>query len=243
MSRSEKLLAAYAGLLTAAVVAVMLTGAASSRSAKFDEIDVQRINVREADGTLRLVIASNGRMAQAIYRGKEYPHPNHGKRGGGMLFFNDEGSEMGGLIFSGRIGPDGKPQSGVHLSFDQYEQDQVLVLSNQDHGDRHGAGLSFTDRPEDSLIGLLQAYEKFSSLPEAERDLRFKEWLAQREVSGQVATRLFIGKDPDRNAVLDMKDGEGRSRLRVRVEADGEARIEFLDAEGKVVRSLAPDPG
>jgi len=41
-------------------------------------------------------------------KGKEQPHPG-GNRGAGIIFYNDEGSENGGLTFSGRTGPDGEP--------------------------------------------------------------------------------------------------------------------------------------
>jgi hypothetical protein len=46
-----------------------------------------------------------------------------------MLFFNDEGTENGGLIFSGPKNKDGKViDSGGSLTFDQYEQDQIVQI-------------------------------------------------------------------------------------------------------------------
>lgn len=239
-TNTQKYLVAYSGALTLAFAAVVLTGAASTRSAKFDTIDVQRINVREADGTLRMVVANNARMPGGIFHGKEYPHPNQGGRGAGMLFYNDEGTENGGLTFNGAKGPDGKGRGAVHMSFDQYDQDQTLVLQQKDADGRHEAGLTILDRPEESLVGLLSDYARISALPAAEREARWKAIVVERMQGYQGGPRLFVGKDDSRAAVLDMKDAQNRTRLRLRVAAGGEASIEFLDAEGKVRRTLGP---
>ena len=41
--------------------------------AKFDEIDVGRINVREPDGRLRLTISNHARLPDVVVGGKSYP--------------------------------------------------------------------------------------------------------------------------------------------------------------------------
>src|SRR5262249_56629978 len=89
----------YSGVLTA-VLAVTFLGGLGTRpqKAKFDEIDVQRINVWEPDGTLRMVISDKAHFPGLIIRGKEYPHP---RPQAGMLFFNNEGTENGGLYLAG----------------------------------------------------------------------------------------------------------------------------------------------
>lgn len=82
--------------------------------ASFNEIDVQRINVREPDGTLRIVMAGSQRIGGLVVEGKEYPHPSRTQAG--LIFFNDEGTENGGLVFDGKL-IDGKPTNTGHLSF------------------------------------------------------------------------------------------------------------------------------
>src|SRR5688500_18911636 len=64
---------------------------------RFEEIDVERINVVEKDGKLRLVISNQARQHPGIVNGKiiERKEP----RPPGMIFFNHLGDEMGGLIF------------------------------------------------------------------------------------------------------------------------------------------------
>ena len=108
-----RFLAIYSGAATALVAVLLLTGFRQRESskkfeapAKFESIDVQRINVVEPDGTLRMVISNKSAAPGAIIRGKEYAHPD--RQSAGILFFNDEATENGGLIFGGAKGKDGK---------------------------------------------------------------------------------------------------------------------------------------
>src|SRR3546814_13912025 len=127
----NKLLVLYSGVLTAAFAFAVVTEAGADTApakAVFDEIDVKRINVREDDGTIRMIVSNSSRSPGIIMHGKERPHPS-GNRGAGIIFFNNEGSENGGLTFSGRTGPAGKVVGGGQRSFDQYEQDSVIQLT------------------------------------------------------------------------------------------------------------------
>ncbi len=54
----------YTTVLSVGVVAALLMGAAANRNATFDTIDVKRINVREPDGPLRMVISDKARRAR-----------------------------------------------------------------------------------------------------------------------------------------------------------------------------------
>jgi hypothetical protein len=107
----------YAGVVTA-VLALTAVTRGSPGSQEFDEITVHRINVVEPDGTLRMVIANHAKLPGVIVRGKEgAPDRPYA----GMLFYNDEGTENGGLIFAGRREVNGRiVDSGVSLSFDKY---------------------------------------------------------------------------------------------------------------------------
>jgi hypothetical protein len=79
----------------------MLTGASPPRRQSFDEIQVHRIDVVEPNGTLRMVISNKNRLPPVIVNGKEHPEMGEPRPQAGMLFYNDEGSENGGLIFGG----------------------------------------------------------------------------------------------------------------------------------------------
>lgn len=233
MPRAETALIAYSGIVTAALAWLLLSGAAPSRNASFDTIEVNRIDLREPDGTLRMAIASRGRFPGAIYGGVEHPHPGR-TDSAGMIFYNDEGNENGGLIFGGRKA-DGKVTNFGHLSFDQYGQDQVAALEQREAEGSRDAGLTISDRPDAPLDFALA--DRIHAAPPAER----ARLLAEARASGRFGhPRLFLGKDEARASLVALRDADGRERLRLRVGAGGDAAIEFLDADGKVVKTERP---
>src|SRR3546814_14606367 len=130
-----------AGVLTAACAVCVATRAGADTppaKAAFDEIDVKRINIREDDGTIRMIMSNTSRSPGIIMHGKVRPHPS-GNRGAGLMFYNNEGSENVGLTFRGQKGPDGKISDDGHLSFDQCEQDQVIQLTQSEYNDQRRA--------------------------------------------------------------------------------------------------------
>lgn len=232
---SQRFLMIYSGVLTLAFGAIVLTGAANTRSVKFDQVDVQRINIREADGTLRMVISNKDQFPGAIIKNNEYPHP----RGvAGLLFFNDEGSENGGLVFAGHRGADGKVSSGGSLTFDRYEQDQIVQLVGSEDAGEQYAGLVVSDRPDRSVARDFEEKAQLDAMPETERE----KLMAARYQEGYYGqSRVFIGKNGERDSVLNLKDAAGNTRLRLKVAPEGAATIEFLDAAGKVQHALTPE--
>ena len=133
-----------ATLVNSALVVGLLTAARSPAKPAFDEITVHRINVVEPDGTLRMVISDKTMLPGVIIRGKEEHQSDRPQAG--MLFYNDEGSENGGLIFSGRKNAKGDVlDSGGSLSFDKYGANQVVQLAGVDDANDHFAGLAVGD--------------------------------------------------------------------------------------------------
>ncbi len=198
----------------------------------FDQIDVKRINIREDDGTLRLVLSSRDRFPGGILNGEERPRPD--RTGAGMLFFNDAGNESGGLIYSSRREADGTVTGYGHLSFDQHDQDQVVALNQIEDGNGRSAGLRISDRP---ATPLWETLDKIDGLAPAEREAEIQR-LAAADAFGQ--PRAFFGKDGYRASTMDLRDARGRTRLRMHVTADGTASIQFLDEAGQVTRTITP---
>lgn len=63
-----------------------------------------------------------------------------------MLFYDDEGSENGGLIFGGKKNEKGEVvDSGGSLSFDMYGAGQVVQLAGVDDKADRSAGLTIKD--------------------------------------------------------------------------------------------------
>ena len=139
-----KILVVYSTVLTTLLAAFTLAGSAAAKVQRLDEIDVRRINVREPDGTLRMVISNHARLPGVIVRGKENPPVD--RPYAGMLFYNDEGTENGGLVFGGRRNADGDVvDAGVALSFDRYGASQFVQLAGVQDSKNHIVGLTLSE--------------------------------------------------------------------------------------------------
>jgi hypothetical protein len=200
------------------------------KSSHFDELDVQRINIREPDGTLRMVLSNTAEAPGIFFRNKEHRHPS--RKSAGILFFNDEGTENGGIIFDGSK-RNGEVQNAGHLSFDQYEQDQVLTLEQTEENGQRTAGLTILDQPSDPIP--IDLGDKAGS-PEGDAALRA--YATHRHTFA----RVFVGKTPTRDSTVVLRDATGVARLQLAVTADGIASIEFLDTAGHVTRRITDHP-
>jgi hypothetical protein len=233
LRREIRFLRLYA--LASSLVLVILCTAAfrqTSTSARFDELTVGRINVVDADGTLRLVISNKDRMHPGMMDGKLIDRP---RPVAGLLFFNEEGDEVGGLTFTGReLNGSGRANAGI--MFDQFKQDQTIGISYSEADGRRTAGLQVWDRPDQrlsELIDKLNAANKIADPAEREKAIA-----AARASAQPAPRRLFVGKLPDRSATVSLSDAAGKPRLKLTVDADGSPRIEFLDETGKVLSRL-----
>ncbi|HEY0785959.1 MAG TPA: hypothetical protein VGD62_08815 [Acidobacteriaceae bacterium] len=141
----QKGLIIYSSLISTALLGSMLMGA-KSQPRLFDEISVHRLNITEPDGTLRMVISDKERLPPVIIKGKERPEMGEPRPQAGMIFYNDEGTENGGLIFSGKKNDKGQiVDSGASLSFDRYGAGQTVQLAGVDDSENHFAGLQIND--------------------------------------------------------------------------------------------------
>jgi hypothetical protein len=237
----QKLLTVYSGILTIAFVSVILLGASKPPiNTSFDQITVHRINIIEPNGTVRMVISDNAEFPGAYYRGKEYPRTDRDATG--MLFNNEEGMENGGLIFGGKKDNDGVTHSWGHLSFDEYERDQTMAMDSNSDGDlRHiyyalnDDDTLWTNTPEVSA-----EWQRMKAMPPGPERAAASKALHEKYPGG-IINRGYFGRDRDKSVSLILKDQQGHKRLVARVSADGTPVLEFLDASGKVIRTISAD--
>lgn len=236
LEREVRLLKVYVLACTAALVALAFTvsGNAQGQKERFVEIDAERINVVEPDGRLALVIANTGRLPGPILEGKELPKElSQGRTdSAGMIFVDAQGNEVGGLVYRAVVRPDGTYVASRSLTFDQHNQDQVVGMQYLDNGNSRGSGLSVWDRP--TKITLKELLDLTADRQLIER--RFAELMKERgDTPG--ARRVFLGSQ-DRTAALRLADTAGRERVRIVVDNNDTARMEFLDEQGRVVYTL-----
>lgn len=214
---------------------------AEQRHVDFDQLTVHRINVVEPDGTPRLVISSKAEFPGGFYMGKEFTRADRAEAG--MLFMNDEGTENGGMLFGGSRDAKGQLHSFGHLSFDGYEQDQTMSLDANQDGDERNTSYQINDNIGDTLFtpDITSMFMALHAMPEGpERQKAFADFKAKHPYD--LHQRASLGREPDKSAVLRLRDPEGRTRILLRVAADGTPSMQFLDMSGKVTHQWPENP-
>lgn len=218
-----------------AFVFLVVTGAASQQT-KFTEITAERLNIVDAAGRTVIAISNKERIAAPVVGGKAYPVSTSEGREymAGMIFFNQDGDEMGGLVFNSFRQPNGKIAGIGHLSFDRFNDNQVLSLQYNENASGVKTGLTFYDR-----AGTGAFKTSFDLIEEArtarpERLAEIRKAIAGMREKGELGVeRVFVGS-ANQVAQFVLKDSKGRVRARLMVDTNDEARLEFLDDGGKV---------
>jgi hypothetical protein len=213
--------------ITSFVAGVLVAGALqpASQPKNLGEITVERINVVDRDGTLRMVISNKDRMHPGVVDGKTF---DRSRPVAGMIFFNDDGDEVGGLTYTGHAA---SHAAVTTMNFDQLRQDQTVGLVYEERENVRNAGLQVWDRSDWSLGELVQRLTDAKQIrDERERDAATAKALADFPPGPR---RLFAGKQ-NKAATVSLADGNGKPRLTMTVDANGNPRIEILDDTGKV---------
>ena len=237
--RELRLLKIYATVITALLGTVSLAAfRQASQKQRFTEIDVERINVVEPDGKLRMVISNRPRSIGPIYKGKPFGYAGGSRPG--IIFFNDEGTENGGLTFEGKRQADGTFRAQSGFSFDQFNQDQVLYFQYNDNNGRRNMGLTIADRADVDIYDLVAERDSITkAIPEGPaRTAALQKWAQPRNGVPLAAPRVYVGRDASKAAVLNLSDRTGKPRLRLTVDSLGTPSLEFLDAAGNVTSRL-----
>ena len=240
LHRELRLLRVHA-LITTPFLLILALGAflQANQRTRFTEIDVERINIVEPDGKLRMVLSNRPRSIGPIYQGKPFGYAGGSRPG--IIFFNDEGSENGGLSFNGRRLENGTYRAGAQLAFDQYDQDQILYLNYTDNNGQRRMGLTVADRADINIYQFVLRRDSINAMPDGLAKTAALAKL-QEPVNGVplTAQRVYVGRDLAKSAIVNLGDRMGRTRLRLVVDSLGAARIEFLDESGRVSQRI-PD--
>jgi hypothetical protein len=239
IQKELRLLKGWAVLSTVLFGAFILVAADSQGGkAKFDEIDTQRINILGADGKLRLTISNNEKSPGPIIGG-QVMKARDGKRGAGLIFFNDNGDECGGMTWHGEK-KDGVVSANSGLMFDQYDSDQTVGIQYSQRGENRSSGLHVWERsltPMAEFAQQVNAVELMKDGPEKAAALKK---VQEKAVADGLAgvQRVFVGRTPQNDAVVLLMDTKGKPRIRMAVDGANAASIQFLDENGKTVFSL-----
>lgn len=224
---------------------IFIIGSAFKKSGtqKMEELDVERINIVENDGTVRMVITNRERFPNGQEKVNGRLTNEDRKKRSGMLFFNEDGIECGGFIYDGQKKSNGH-SSGLSLTYDQYDGDQVMQLLTQDYreGEKRfvSSGLMFNDRPaKESQLSTAAIMKELDSLGKenpAAAEERYRAYEAAGLIGG--APRIMLGKSRSENNGLFLFDDKGKPKAMFYVDKKNSAKLDFFDESGNVIASF-----
>ncbi|QXV64232.1 hypothetical protein INP83_14160 [Mucilaginibacter sp. 21P] len=229
--KQVKILKVYSAVLTLVVLAgIFFSFTYVAGNAKFKVIDVERINIVEKTGQLRMVISNQERQHPGIVDGKVLPKR---RREPGMIFFNTDGDECGGLVYDGT-----KKSAGFALSIDKYQNDQIMQLQYNDDTENGKSaksyGLRFWDRPDNFTAGQLNT--KYDSLKNLHNEGVLKASMQKMREEGLVGQdRMFVGKNSDNEVGLFIKDKKGKPRIYLYIDNNNQVIFKALDEKGQPI--------
>lgn len=178
-----------------------------------DVLTLKQLRIVEDDGTLRMIIGNSTHASATPWRGETVPRPDR-EPAAGILFMNDDGSECRGLQFAGHRSSEGQPSSGANLTFDCFEQNEGLRVMLVQQGDQSLRLIELLDQPAHALD--------------------------HREPAWEGVSRLAIARADDGSAMLLLRDGAGRDRIRLVAPLVGCPVVEVLDEKGHAVSLIPP---
>jgi hypothetical protein len=226
-------------LALSAITLIAATEGAWSRE-NFDQITVHRINVVDNNGALRLAISNKDNMPPPMMHGRPFGVGNRSVSGQpSFIFYNDQGDEQGGFRWGGSGSYPTSYQQFMYMSFDQFEQNDDLIFGFGDSNKGREGGLSIAEQPEGTPLDLLQEQMDTAvsqGKTDAERATIKKQFIATHFVGRE---RFFAGLKPS-GSIVRLSDKNGRVRLLMIVDDEGNPKLQFLDAAGHVTYQLPP---
>jgi hypothetical protein len=244
LKRQVLFLSIYALIITVAGVLFWVrsfqqNGQTIPGEARFNTLSAQRINIVEPDGTIKLALFNSHYLPAAIINGVKLPRSGGGESG--LMFYNGEGVECGGLIYGGKKA-DGNERSGMSLSMDRYKGDQEIQLYHDQELDSSRKNMEenaliVADRPDLPLDRILATIDSIkTAIPDTAAQ---RLALRQMKASGYFGlNRLIVGKKYDQKTGVFINDASGKPRLNIFVDAEGKPHIQFLDDKGAVTTEL-----
>jgi hypothetical protein len=226
-----RLLKVYVFAAASLLIVVTLSAFQSqSQRTRFEVIDVERMNIVEKDGKVRIVLSNKARFPGLMVRGVETPYP---RDVAGIALINEEGTEYGSLTTqTRRASGDFGAFSGVRWGSVGQSQ-SVGMIYDDDNGQRE-AGVFVADAPTTTASQMVERGKTVQQMAEGPAKARAMAELRRTEGP----KRITVARMKDQSAAVELADPQGKPRLRLVVDRSGAPRVDFLDATGRVTRTL-----
>jgi len=233
LTKQVKVLKIYAAVLTVVVLAfIIIALRLMSSDNHFKHITAERIDIVDQNGKISMAISNRESQHPGTIDGKVLPKRD---RPAGMIFFNDDGNECGGLVYDGD-----KKSASMTYSVDQYKNDQIMQLQYSQDGEgsqlKRSYGFKLWDRYDNFTTGQLMVYA--DSLNKLHDTSAYKAGMAKLKAAGLPTNeRLFVGKNTDGEVGLFLRDAKGVPRLKICINQQNQPVIETLNDQGAVIVS------
>lgn len=203
---------------------------------KFDEIEVKKITVLGEDNLPRMVLSNETRQHSGRINGKEMEKR---ERPSGIIFFNNQGDECGGIVHQTKI-KDGKILSGMSFTMDNYNDDQVIQILNDEYYADGKAyiqrGININQYPVGS--NLEERNKKIAEINKiADKNERNQKMNELWEKEGSV-NRLFIGRTKGNSSGLFLSGPDGKPKMMIYVDEYGNPKITTMNEKGEMKEFL-----
>ncbi|MDQ0160919.1 hypothetical protein [Alkalibacillus salilacus] len=96
---------------------------------RFEEINVEKLNIVNENNDIKMTLFNQDKIPPLLMNGEDVL-PGHRQNDpiSGIMFYNGKGDECGGLIYGSEEDEDGNVYADASLTFDEYEQDQVVQM-------------------------------------------------------------------------------------------------------------------
>tara|TARA_R110001592_G_scaffold363279_1_gene683029 strand:+ start:4541 stop:5272 length:732 start_codon:yes stop_codon:yes gene_type:complete len=230
--RKINFLMAYAAVSTIIIAYTVFRSFTSGDIKKFDEIEVKKITVVGENNLPRIVLSNETRQDPGRMNSKEM---DKRERPAGIIFFNDQGDECGGIIHQTKI-KGGKIISGMSFTMDNYKDDQVIQILNDEYyadGDASiERGISINQYPVGTNIE--ERNKKIAKINKIKNEKeRTSELNKLWEKEGPV-NRLFMGRTRGNSSGLFLAGPDGKPKMMIYVDEKGNPKIQTFNDKGEI---------
>ncbi|WP_299668245.1 hypothetical protein [uncultured Polaribacter sp.] len=203
------------------------------------EITTERLNIVGEDGNKFMVLSNPKKQALATLDGKVSNEAKTERGTAGLLFFNEEGDEVGGLVYG--IDDEGTYQL---LTFDQYKGDQIMALRKDEYLEdgewKRQYGLLIQERSPKRSDIINKEYNNIMQITDSvAREKKFNQFY--EDVENRAPQRLFIGRTYAEQTGLFLMDKNNKLKLQICVDKDGQPHIDTFDDQGNKKQLVISD--
>lgn len=221
-------------LLLVGIITYLLLTRSNTQKYTFNnvipEITTERLNIVGKNGNKYVVLSNPEKQALATINGNPVNPEKTERNIAGLLFFNEDGDEIGGLVY----GID-STDSYQLLTFDQRKTDQIMALRKDEYLEdgewKKQYGLLLQERSEKQSDVIVSTLNSIRNIEDSlAREKAYEDFFSDPE--NLAPQRLFIGRTYSEKVGLFLMDKNNNPRLQIYLDENGEPHIEQFDENG-----------